>query len=84
VTGFRVGDVVKVQRDEIRYPPRGTWPRFKGRVGIVVTADNYGEVGVSFKAGAEKWRQRMHADAWFGPHELVAATRQQLAAQADA
>jgi hypothetical protein len=80
---FKVGDIVKVARDEKRYPPRGTWPQFRGKVGTVVTADNEGEVGVSWAPRARKWGSRMKADAWFMPYELVPATAQQLAAADD-
>ncbi len=31
-----VGDRVRIERDETRYPSKGTWPRFRGRVGTVV------------------------------------------------
>jgi hypothetical protein len=32
----RVGDRVRCERDETRYPPRSTWPRFRGRAGTIV------------------------------------------------
>lgn len=32
----RVGDRVRIERDEIRHPPKGGWPRFAGRRGTVV------------------------------------------------
>jgi hypothetical protein len=31
-----VGDRVRIERDETRYPSKGTWPRFRGRIGTVV------------------------------------------------
>jgi hypothetical protein len=31
-----VGDRVRIQRDETRYPSKGTWPQFRGRIGTVV------------------------------------------------
>jgi len=34
--GVNVGDQVRVERDETRYPSKGTWPRFRGRTGTVV------------------------------------------------
>lgn len=32
----RVGDRVRIERDETVYPSKGTWPQFRGRVGTVV------------------------------------------------
>lgn len=32
----RVGDRVRIERDEHRYPPKGSWRQFSGRVGTVV------------------------------------------------
>jgi hypothetical protein len=31
-----VGARVRIERDETRHPSKGTWPRFRGRVGTVV------------------------------------------------
>lgn len=31
-----VGDCVRIERDEAKYPSRGTWPSFRGRTGTVV------------------------------------------------
>lgn len=36
---MHVGDRVRIQRDENRYPPKGTWPQFRGRTGTVVLAN---------------------------------------------
>lgn len=36
VAGPRVGERVRIERDETRYPLRGTWPQFRGRAGTVV------------------------------------------------
>jgi ribosomal protein L21E len=33
---LNVGDRVKIQRDETRYPSKGTWPQFRGKTGTVV------------------------------------------------
>jgi len=44
----RVGDRVRIERDETRYPPRGTWPRFRGRRGTVV-ATNLGELATEIR-----------------------------------
>jgi hypothetical protein len=61
---FQVGDVVRVERDEQRFPARGTWSRYRARVGVVAVADNDGEVGVELTPYA-------HTRTWFLPHELV-------------
>jgi hypothetical protein len=68
---FKIGDVVKVERDERLYPSRGTWPKYRGRIGTVVTALQQGEVGVSWKPHAATYGAKMGADAWFHPHELT-------------
>jgi len=31
-----VGSRVRIERDETKYPSKGTWPQFRGRVGTVV------------------------------------------------
>lgn len=33
---FAVGDRVRIERDETRYPSKGTWPQFRGKIGTVV------------------------------------------------
>ncbi|KUH86476.1 MULTISPECIES: hypothetical protein [unclassified Mycobacterium] len=35
----RVGDRVRIERDETRWPSKGTWPQFRGKVGTVVEAN---------------------------------------------
>ena len=32
---FKVGDPVRIERDEKLYPSEGTWPQFHGRTGTV-------------------------------------------------
>ena len=44
---MNVGDRVRIQRDETRYPSKGTWPHFRDKTGTVVEF-NLGEVGVCF------------------------------------
>jgi hypothetical protein len=50
----QAGDRVRIQRDEMRYPPKGTWPKFCGRTGTVVEINmdrqrpHLTEYGVSF------------------------------------
>lgn len=62
---MRIGTKVVVQRDETKYPSKGSWPRFRGKRGVV-TGTSHGEIGVSFSndAGAP-------ADAWFQRYELT-------------
>jgi len=59
----RIGTKVRIQRDEKKYPPKGTWKRFRGRNGTV-TCTALGEIGVSFTAS-------MDTDAYFQRHEVT-------------
>lgn len=63
-----VGDPVRVERDETRYPSRGTWPQFRGRSGTVVEVNRAGrgatEYGITFT-------KKPRTDAWFKRHELT-------------
>jgi hypothetical protein len=77
---MNIGDRVKIERDETRYPSKGTWPRFRGKAGTVVEV-NLGEYGVCFgkvtprksRPGSSDWDS---ADvAWFQPHELKVLAR---------
>lgn len=36
---MRVGDHVLIQRDEVLYPAKGTWPQFKGRTGVIASVN---------------------------------------------
>lgn len=72
---FRQGDIVKISRDEKLYPPRGTWPKYRNRVGTVVNPCTQGEVGVAFQ---RTWRDEDNKlkwqgsdTTWFMPYELV-------------
>ena len=60
---MKIGTEVTVARDEQKYPPRGTWPLYRGKRGVV-TGTSGGEIGVSFT-------KDNHADAWFQRHELT-------------
>jgi hypothetical protein len=60
---FRRGDRVRIERDETRWPATGTWPRYRGRTGIVTVPDNDGEIGVQLGHG--------HSLTWFLPDELT-------------
>ena len=70
-----VGDRVRIERDESRYPSKGTWPQFRGRVGTIVEI-NLGEYGVVFgKTWPHKGRpgKLRHNDTvtWFQPYEIT-------------
>ncbi len=79
----RGGDRVRIERDETRYPPRGTWPSFRGRTGTVVeinrdrTRADLTEFGVALGkvAPRQDGRGRYHYDTasvvWFKRHEIV-------------
>ncbi|AUV61997.1 hypothetical protein KIV63_gp47 [Mycobacterium phage SWU2] len=57
------GDKVRCERDEAKYPVRGTWRQFRGKRGRFITR-NGDEYGVSFD-------KHDTVDAWFKRHELV-------------
>ncbi len=71
-----VGDRVRIERDERRYPPRGSWPRWRGKVGTVAEINDAGlgavEYGVIF--GAVSYRPNgsmLDSRVWFLRHELT-------------
>jgi hypothetical protein len=74
---FVVGDRVRIERDEARYPSKGTWPRFRGRTGTVVEI-NGDEHGVVFGAvrrlpgGSVRAADGREVTTWFGLHEIRA------------
>ena len=78
----RVGDRIRVQRDEIIHRPRGTWPRWRGRVGTVVVvnrdrkrpgATEYGVVFGATRARSDGRGELNYSEApvWFLGHELA-------------
>ena len=78
--GVNIGDRVRIQRDETRYPSKGTWPQFRGKTGTIVEI-NLGEYGVCFgkvtprksRPGSFDWDS---ADvAWFRDYELSVISR---------
>jgi hypothetical protein len=78
VTGPQVGDRVRVERDEVRYPSRGSWPQFRGRAGTVVevTVDRerpyLTEYGVVFgKARTDRGGGQSQPATCFKVYELV-------------
>ena len=59
---MKKGDRVRLERDEVKYPVRGTWRWYRGKTGrfIVRNSDEY---GVSFSKDD-------NVDAWFKRYEL--------------
>jgi hypothetical protein len=80
---MNVGDRVRVERDETLHPSKGTWPRFRGRIGTVVEVNadrnhpHLTEYGVALGKvsartdgrGAFNWDASLVA--WFKAHEIV-------------
>jgi len=74
-----VGDAVVIERDETRYPPKGTWPRFRGRV-VTVVEINLGEYGVALgktlpASGRRGGSMKGGSVTWFQPYELRITSR---------
>lgn len=75
---FKVGDTVRIERDEKKYPSIGSWPKYRKKPGIVVILNEEDEeVGVEVGAvlprirSDERGLQYSHEQvAWFKPHEL--------------
>ena len=69
-----VGSRVRIERDETRYPSKGTWPQFRGKTGTVVEI-NLGEYGVVFgkaRSPRPNGSIAMAEAVWFQPHEIRA------------
>lgn len=66
---MKIGTKVIVQRDEKKYPSRGTWPRFRGKKGTV-SGTSHGEIGVQF-CNDNAFEPKNGADAWFQRYELT-------------
>jgi hypothetical protein len=81
----RVGDGVRIERDEIRYPSRGTWPQFNERTGTVVEINtdrlhphltefvSFGKVSPR-SDGRARFSYDGASVAWFKAYELVLAS----------
>jgi hypothetical protein len=71
----RRGDRVRVERDEERWPPKGSWRTYRGREGTVVTVNRTDrEYGVSFVKVRDRGDGSLagpDAPTWFAEHELV-------------
>ncbi|KRD08622.1 hypothetical protein ASE48_08655 [Mycobacterium sp. Root265] len=61
---MKAGTKVLIQRDEKKYPARGTWKQFRGKKGVI-TCINTDEFGVSFAPGGG------NTDAYFKGYELT-------------
>lgn len=80
---FNVGARVGINRDETRYPSKGTWPQFRGRTGTIVEVNvdrkhpHLTEYGVVFGKvnlrtdgrGAFHWSGN-EPITWFKAHEI--------------
>jgi len=77
-----VGTQVRIERDETRYPSKGTWPSFRGKTGTIVEI-NLGEYGVAFgkvtprKSRPSSFDWKSDDVAWFQPHEVTRVARAQ-------
>jgi|ERR1700742_751281 hypothetical protein len=77
---MNIGNRVRIERDETRYPSKGSWPQFRGKTGTIVEI-NLGEYGVAFgkvwprpdRPGVLRWSDS--ALTWFQPHELRVLAR---------
>lgn len=91
-TAPAVGDRVRVERDETRYPSRGTWPQFRGKAGTVVEINrdrrqpHLTEYGVVFGAAKERIKRPGtfawsgdEPQTWFKAHEISVLASQQAA-----
>jgi hypothetical protein len=79
MTRFRVGDLVRAERDAVARPPRGSWPKYRGRVGTVVSLNvRDDEIGVSWTPSILD-PKRQSADSWFASYELTIVEHPRLA-----
>lgn len=89
-----VGSRVRIERDETRYPSRGTWPQFRGKTGTVVEINtdrkrpHLTEYGVVFgkakerrdRPGSFSWSGD-ESQTWFKAHEIsVLASQRSVSA----
>ncbi|CAN5352802.1 hypothetical protein BH11ACT6_BH11ACT6_01750 [soil metagenome] len=82
---MKLGDRVRIERDETKYPSRGTWPQFRGRVGTLIEINtdrkhpHLTEYGVVFGKVTPRTDGRgkfSHSDVvtWFKHCELACPT----------
>jgi hypothetical protein len=74
-----VGSRVRIERDETRYPSKGTWPQFRGKTGTIVEI-NLGEYGVAIgktlpASGKRGGSMKGGAVTWFQPYEFRVISR---------
>jgi hypothetical protein len=78
----RVGDRIRIERDETAYPSRGTWPGWRGRTGTVavINRDRQRPLATEYGVVFGATRQRADRDgavdysespAWFLGYELT-------------
>ena len=76
----RIGDRVRIERDETVYPSKGTWPQFRGKTGTIVMINrdrerpHLTEYGVVFGAVRQRGNGTTtgYAPTWFKRHEMSA------------
>lgn len=75
-----IGHQVRIERDETRYPSKGTWPEFRGRTSIIVEINvdrkrpHLTEYGVLFAKTLHR-----HGVTWFKDYELFTLAPQRHA-----
>ena len=82
---MNVGDRVRIERDETRYPSKGTWPQFRGRTGTIVEINEdrerphlteyavvFGKVSPASGSAKRTNRWDANAVAWFKGEEICA------------
>lgn len=81
--GVRPGDRVRIERDETRFPAKGTWREYRGKIGTVVEVNrscpttSEPEIGVAFGATPR-------TEAWFLPHAVKRISTTRAESDADA
>ncbi|AWT52587.1 hypothetical protein [Mycolicibacterium smegmatis] len=75
-----IGARVRIERDETRFPSRGSWPRFRGKTGTVVEINHdrrrrhlteYGVVFGRVRPARPNGSVAMSDVTWFKRHEFV-------------
>jgi hypothetical protein len=78
---MNIGDRVRIERDETRYPSKGTWPQFRGKTGTVVEINtdtkhpHLTEYGIVFGSTRRRPNGSLHGNGvttWFKAYELAA------------
>lgn len=52
--GLTTGTQVRIERDEIRYPTKGSWRHYRGRTGTIVQINRAGAGGIGSARGARR------------------------------